>query len=54
MTLLDRICLVQTVAFVVSILVVTCVVQDGRSNYFEGAMLIGLYIIIALALLLYP
>ncbi|KAM0362833.1 hypothetical protein ACHAO7_011170 [Fusarium culmorum] len=28
----------QTVAFVVSILVVTCVVQDGRSNYFEGAM----------------
>ncbi|KAF3761364.1 cation transporter activity protein [Cryphonectria parasitica EP155] len=39
----------ETVAFFISVLVVTYVVQDGRSNYLEGAMLFGLYIIIALA-----
>ncbi|PNY23333.1 Vacuolar calcium ion transporter [Tolypocladium capitatum] len=39
----------ETVAFAVSVLVVTYTVQDGRSNYLEGAMLLGLYIIIAVA-----
>ncbi|KAK4195392.1 putative vacuolar calcium ion transporter [Triangularia verruculosa] len=39
----------QTVAFAVSVLVVTYTVQDGKSNYLEGAMLLGLYGIIALA-----
>ncbi|EQL04030.1 hypothetical protein G6O67_008190 [Ophiocordyceps sinensis] len=39
----------QTVAFAVSVLVVTYTVQDGKSNYLEGAMLLGLYIIIAVA-----
>ncbi|KND90683.1 Vacuolar calcium ion transporter [Tolypocladium ophioglossoides CBS 100239] len=39
----------QTVAFAVSVLVVTYTVQDGRSNYLEGAMLLGLYMIIAVA-----
>jgi Ca2+:H+ antiporter len=39
----------QTVAFAVSVLVVTYTVQDGKSNYLEGAMLLGLYLIIALA-----
>ena len=29
---------VQTVAFALSVLVVTYTVQDGRSNYLEGAM----------------
>lgn len=32
-----------------SVLVVTYTVQDGKSNYLEGAMLLGLYIIIAVA-----
>ncbi|KAM3512215.1 hypothetical protein MY11210_004133 [Beauveria gryllotalpidicola] len=41
--------LFQTVSFAVSVLVVTYVVQDGKSNYLEGAMLIGLYTIIAVA-----
>lgn len=41
--------LVQTVSFAVSVLVVTYTVQDGKSNYLEGAMLIGLYTIIAVA-----
>lgn len=39
----------QTVAFAVSVLIVTYAVQDGKSNYLEGAMLLGLYVIIALA-----
>jgi Ca2+:H+ antiporter len=39
---------VETVIFAVSVLVVTGTVQDGKSNYLEGAMLVGLYIIIAL------
>ncbi|KAK4235993.1 hypothetical protein C8A03DRAFT_17322 [Achaetomium macrosporum] len=39
----------ETVAFALSVLVVTYTVQDGKSNYLEGAMLLGLYIIIALA-----
>lgn len=44
----------ETVVFFLSVLVVTYVIQDGKSNYLEGAMLIGLYIIIALAFLVYP
>ena len=40
---------VETVAFFISVVVVTCTVQDGKSNYLEGAMLMGLYVIIALA-----
>lgn len=39
----------ETVSFFISVLVVTYVVQDGRSNYLEGAMLFGLYVIIAVA-----
>ncbi|TQS35420.1 hypothetical protein Golomagni_04159 [Golovinomyces magnicellulatus] len=44
----------ETMIFFVSVLVVTYVIQDGKSNYLEGAMLLGLYIIIALAFLVYP
>lgn len=40
---------VETVVFFISVLVVTYVVQDGKSNYLEGAMLFGLYVIIAVA-----
>lgn len=46
--------LVETVAFSVSVLVVTYTVQDGQSNYLEGAMLLGLYVIIALAFWAWP
>lgn len=45
---------VETVAFVLSVLVVTYTVQDGKSNYLEGAMLISLYVIIALAFYAIP
>lgn len=44
----------ETVAFSVSVLVVTYTVQDGQSNYLEGAMLLGLYVIIALAFWAWP
>ncbi|PSS13074.1 hypothetical protein M430DRAFT_20984 [Amorphotheca resinae ATCC 22711] len=44
----------ETVVFFLSVLVVTYVIGDGKSNYLEGAMLLGLYIIIALAFLVYP
>ncbi|KAM3075527.1 Vacuolar calcium ion transporter [Clarireedia jacksonii] len=44
----------ETVIFFLSVLVVTYVIQDGKSNYLEGAMLLGLYIIIGLAFLVYP
>ncbi|KAK2035860.1 calcium/proton exchanger [Colletotrichum somersetense] len=43
-----------TVAFAFSVLVVTYTVQDGKSNYLEGAMLLGLYVIIALAFYVSP
>ncbi|KAK4229387.1 Sodium/calcium exchanger protein-domain-containing protein [Podospora fimiseda] len=43
-----------TVAFALSVLVVTYTVQDGKSNYLEGAMLLGLYMIIALAFWVSP
>ncbi|KAF5978996.1 Ca2+:H+ antiporter [Fusarium coicis] len=45
---------VQTVAFAVSALVVIYTIQDGKSNYLEGAMLMGLYIIIASAFYVTP
>ncbi|KAJ3543575.1 hypothetical protein NM208_g3507 [Fusarium decemcellulare] len=40
--------MLETIVFAVSVLVVTGTVQDGKSNYLEGAMLTGLYLIIAL------
>jgi len=39
----------ETVAFFVSVLLVNLLVQDGKSNYMEGLMLITLYFVIALA-----
>lgn len=44
----------ETVAFAFSVLVVTYTVQDCKSNYLEGAMLLGLYFIIALAFYVSP
>ncbi|KAI1496688.1 Sodium/calcium exchanger protein-domain-containing protein [Biscogniauxia marginata] len=44
----------ETVSFAMSVLVVIYTVQDGNSNYLEGAMLMALYIIIALAFFVTP
>lgn len=39
----------ETVAFFVSVLLVNLLIQDGKSNYMEGVMLMTLYLVIALA-----
>ncbi|KAH9996846.1 calcium/proton exchanger [Russula vinacea] len=39
----------ETVAFFVSVLLVNLLLQDGKSNYMEGLMLITLYLVIAMA-----
>jgi Ca2+:H+ antiporter len=44
----------ETVAFFISGLVVTLLIQDGKSNYLEGGMCLGMYIILALAFYVYP
>ncbi|KAI9822085.1 MAG: hypothetical protein M1826_000545 [Phylliscum demangeonii] len=44
----------ETMVFFLSVIVVNYLIQDGESNYLEGAMLLGTYIIIALAFYVYP
>ncbi|KAI9884298.1 MAG: hypothetical protein M1823_003907 [Watsoniomyces obsoletus] len=44
----------ETVVFFLSTTVVYYLIQDGTSNYLEGAMLLGTYAIIALAFYVYP
>lgn len=44
----------ETVAFFISGLVVTLLIQDGKSNYLEGGMCLGMYLILALAFFVYP
>jgi len=34
----------ETTVFFLAIAVVTCVIRDGRTNYFEGVLLIGTYV----------
>lgn len=40
----------ETVAFFISGLVVTLLIQDGKSNYLEGGMCLGMYVFSVLAL----
>ncbi|KAL8710400.1 MAG: hypothetical protein Q9220_005001 [cf. Caloplaca sp. 1 TL-2023] len=44
----------ETVVFFLAVLVTNYLISDGKSNYLEGAMLVGMYIIIALAFYVYP
>ncbi|KAF2830333.1 vacuolar calcium ion transporter-like protein /H(+) exchanger [Ophiobolus disseminans] len=44
----------ETIIFFVSVLIVNYLIQDGKSNYLEGAMCLGIYAIIALAFYIYP
>ncbi|KAF2449640.1 vacuolar calcium ion transporter-like protein /H(+) exchanger [Karstenula rhodostoma CBS 690.94] len=44
----------ETVIFFLSVLVVNYLIQDGKSNYLEGCMCLGMYIIIALAFYVKP
>ena len=44
----------ETVAFFLASLVVVLLIQDGKSNYLEGLLCLGMYIIIALAFYVLP
>lgn len=44
----------ETVILFVSVLVTNYLISDGKSNYLEGAMLLGLYTIIAISFLVLP
>jgi len=44
----------ETAVFFISVLVVNYLIQDGKSNYLEGSMLLGLYVIIAISFAVYP
>jgi Ca2+:H+ antiporter len=44
----------KTMVLFLSMLVVNSVIQRGKSNYFEGCMCLGTYMIIALAFYVYP
>ncbi|KAI0086217.1 Sodium/calcium exchanger protein-domain-containing protein [Irpex rosettiformis] len=43
----------ETIVLFVSVLLVNFLVQDGKSNYMEGLMLLTLYLVIALACMLF-
>lgn len=44
----------ETIIFFISVLIVNYLIQDGKSNYLEGAMCLGIYAIIALSFYIYP
>jgi Ca2+:H+ antiporter len=44
----------ETVAFFLASLVVVLLIQDGKSNYLEGLLCLGMYFIIALAFYVLP
>lgn len=44
----------ETVVFFLAVLVTNYLISDGKSNYLEGAMLIGMYIIIGKLIMLQP
>jgi len=41
--------LFETSIMFISVIVVNSLISDGKSNWFEGAMLCGIYIIIAIS-----
>jgi Ca2+:H+ antiporter len=43
--------MLETAATFVSVLVVNSILADGKSNWLEGGMLLGSYVILALAFL---
>jgi Ca2+:H+ antiporter len=44
----------ETIVLFISTYLAYMVVQDGRSNYLEGAMLLGIYVMISLLFFLCP
>ncbi|WFD22270.1 hypothetical protein MEQU1_000936 [Malassezia equina] len=44
----------ETITLVISVLLVNSLIQDGKSNYLEGALLLALYFVIALSFWVQP
>ncbi|KAJ6184189.1 hypothetical protein N7519_005490 [Penicillium mononematosum] len=44
----------ETVVFFLSVIVMDCLIRGGRSNYYEGLLLVGTYLIIAIAFYVHP
>ncbi|OQE44513.1 hypothetical protein PENCOP_c002G04521 [Penicillium coprophilum] len=44
----------ETVVFFLSVIVMDCLIRGGRSNYYEGSLLVGTYLIIAIAFYVHP
>lgn len=44
----------ETIVFFISVLVTNYLIQDGKSNYLEGVMLLGIYTIVAISFYVYP
>ncbi|KAK6820085.1 Sodium/calcium exchanger protein [Aspergillus parasiticus SU-1] len=44
----------ETACFSLAVVVMNCLTREGKSNYFEGLLLIGTYLIIAIAFYVHP
>ncbi|KAJ5178251.1 uncharacterized protein N7500_000950 [Penicillium coprophilum] len=44
----------ETVVFFLSVIVMDSLIRGGRSNYYEGSLLVGTYLIIAIAFYVHP
>ncbi|KAJ5990534.1 hypothetical protein N7522_010741 [Penicillium canescens] len=44
----------ETVVVFLSVIVMDCLIRGGRSNYYEGCLLVGTYLIIAIAFYVHP
>ena len=46
--------LLETVSAFLAVLIVNIIASDGKSNWLEGAMLLGTYLVLGAAFLFYP
>ena len=46
--------LLETVSAFLAVLIVNVIASDGKSNWLEGAMLLGTYVVLGAAFLFYP
>ena len=46
--------MLETVAAFLSVLIVNVIAADGKSNWLEGALLLGTYVVLGAAFLVHP
>jgi Ca2+:H+ antiporter len=46
--------MLETVAAFLSVLIVNIIASDGKSNWLEGALLLGTYVVLGAAFLFHP